>query len=477
MLRRISPIVLLLALAGVLLTGCAGAKTGETGQVPESASLAPADALAYATVTTDEGSDQRQKTASLLERIPGLRDGLAGSVASGLREQGIDWDVDVRPALGPELVVVATADKQPLVLVQPEDESKLEALLDKSDTTYVRGTVDDWQAVAQSQSALDAYRAALRSGTLEGVERFTDGFEALPADSLARVWVDTGRLSKELGQVVDTKSEIDLGLDWLAAALTAKDDGMLLTVATRTPGGSDTRYQPELFARVPADAVAALSFGGTQGLLDRVQGSVSVDELSKQIQRFTGVPLGRLVDSLRGEGALYVRKGGGGKLPEVTLVLAPPDPDKTWETLNDLARTLARQAQGTVTVRTEDGREVRRVVLGDVTISFARLDEKTLIVTTGADGIRTFAADGAKLVDSEAFARASEAVDMTPGERTRGFLYVDLDGVLPLVGAASSGSEVPADAKDVLSALDSFVLRGTGEGEVTQLQGFLRLND
>jgi hypothetical protein len=236
MLRRISPIVLLLALAGVLLTGCAGAKTGETGQVPESASLAPQTPLAYATVTTDEGSDQRQKTASLLERIPGLRDGLAGSVASGLREQGIDWDVDVRPALGPELVVVATADKQPLVLVQPEDESKLEALLDKSDTTYVRGTVDDWQAVAQSQSALDAYRAALRSGTLEGVERFTDGFEALPADSLARVWVDTGRLSKELGQVVDTKSEIDLGLDWLAAALTAKDDGMLLTVATRDAG-------------------------------------------------------------------------------------------------------------------------------------------------------------------------------------------------------------------------------------------------
>jgi hypothetical protein len=66
---------------------------------------------------------------------------------------------------------------------------------------------------------------------------------------------------------------------------------------------------------------------------------------------------------------------------------------------------------------------------------------------------------------------------MTPGERTRGFLYVDLDGVVPLVGAASSGTEVPADAKDVLSALDSFVLRGTGEGEVTQLQGFLRLND
>ena len=322
MIRRIAPLVLSFALSGVLLTGCAGAKSGETGQIPESASLAPADALAYATVTTDEGSEQWQKAASLLERVPGLRDGLTSSVASGLRDQGVDWSADVRPALGPELVVVATADKQPIILVQPQDEAKLEALLDKTDTTYVRGTVDDWEAVAQSQGALAAYRAALRSGTLDGVARFTDGFEALPADSLARVWLDTARLSKELGQVVEqASSEVDLGLDWLAASLSARDDGLLLTLAMRTPGEGDTRYEPELFADIPADAVAALSFGGTQGLLDRVQGNVPVDELSKQVERFTGVPLERLVDSLRGEGALYVRKGS--KLPEVTLVLAP----------------------------------------------------------------------------------------------------------------------------------------------------------
>ena len=476
MIRRIAPLVLSFALSGVLLTGCAGAKSGETGQIPESASLAPADALAYATVTTDEGSEQWQKAASLLERVPGLRDGLTSSVASGLRDQGVDWSADVRPALGPELVVVATAERQPIILVQPQDEAKLEALLDKTDPTYVRGTVDDWEAVAQSQSALAAYRAALRSGSLEGVARFTDGFAALPADSLARVWLDTARLSKELGQVVEqASSEVDLGLDWLAASLSARDDGLLLTLAMRTPGEGDTRYEPELFADIPADAVAALSFGGTQGLLDRVQGNVPVDQLSKQVERFTGVPLERLVDSLRGEGALYVRKGS--KLPEVTLVLAPADPDKTWATLNDLARKLAEQANGSVTVHTEDGREVRRVALGDFTVSFARLDEKTVIVTTGQDGIRTFASDGAKLVDSEAFTRAAEAIDMAPGERTRGFVYVDVDGVLPLVEAASGASEVPADVKDVLSSLDSFVLQGTGEGDVAQLQGFLRLND
>lgn len=476
MARRALLLLTLLLTTSVLLTGCAGARSGDTGQIPESASLAPADAIAYATVVTDEGSEQWQKAAAVLERIPGLHDGLTGSVASGLHDRAIDWSADVRPALGPELVVVATAAKEPIVLVQPEDESKLEALLDKSDMTYVRGTVDEWQAVAQSQKALDAYRSALASGTLDGVARFTDGFEALPADSLARVWVDTGRLSKELGQVAgQAGANVELGLDWLAAALSARDDGMLVTLAMRTPGAGDTRYDPELFSRIPGDAVAALSFGGTQGLLDRVQGSVPVDELSKQIQRFTGVPLERLVDSLRGEGALYVRKGA--KLPEITLVLAPPDPDKAWGTLDDLARRLAEGAKATLTVRTEDGREVRRVALGDVTVSFARLDGKTLIVTTGSEGIRTFASDGPKLVDSEAFKRAAEAVDMDPGEPTRGFVYVDVDGVVPLVRAASGGASVPGGVDDVLSSLDSFVLQGTGNGDVAQLQGFLRLND
>jgi hypothetical protein len=473
MLRRISPIVLLLALAVILLTGCAGAKSGETGQIPESASLAPADALAYVTALTDERSDQWEAAASLLGRIPGLQDGLSGVASASLGKEGIDWTNDVRPALGPELVVVATADREPIFLVRPESEAKLDALLAKSDTPYVRGKVEGWETLARSQAALDGYRSALGAGTLDGVSRFREGFEALPAESLARAWVDLSRLSKELGAVTGEAHGVDLGLDWLSAALTAKDNGVLLTLGMRTPGDGDTRYEPVLFGRIPADAVAAVSFGGTEKALDRVQGSVDVDGAAKQIERFTGVPLGRLVDSLSGEGALYVRKGG--KLPEVTLVLAPPDPDEAWNTLDDLARKLAEQANASVTVRTEDGREVHRVTYDDLTVSFARLDSDTLIATTGSDGIRAFASDGPKLVDSDGYTRAAESVGTTPGDRTRGFVYVDLDGILPLLEA--TGTDVPQEARDVLASLDSFVLQGTGEGDVAQVQGFLRLND
>lgn len=451
-----------------LATGCAGAKATASA-IPDSASLAPADALAFATVTTDEGSDQWKQAASLLERIPGAADGVSSSLGPALRGEGLDWANDVRPALGPELVVVATAKQQPIVLLRPEDEAKLDALVAKSDTEVVRGTVDGWQALAQSQAALDDYRAALAKGTLADDDAFTRGFEALPADALARLWADTVSLSKAL-PLSGQGSSSDLGIDWFAAALSAEDDGVLLTFAARTPGGGDTRYEPVLFRRVPADAVAALSFGGTQGLLDRIQGAVPLDGVSGEIEKLTGISLRSVVDALSGEGVLYVRPGGA-KVPEATLVLRPPSPSKTWDTVDRLARKLAEQAKTTVTVQTENGVEVRKVVTDQATVAYARVGD-TIVVTTGTEGIRTFLADGPKLVDSEAYKSAAASVDL--GERTRGFLYVDVDGLLPL--AEQAGAKVPPDAKDMIAALDSFILQSTGKGDVTTVSGFLRLN-
>ena len=471
MLWRALPIACLLA-SLILATGCAGASS-TASSIPESASLAPADALAYATVSTDESSDQWKNATSLLERIPGAENGVSGSIGSALGEQGVDWAKDVRPAIGPELVVVATADQQPIVLVQPSDEAKLDALLAKGDTNYVRGEVDGWEALAQSDAALAGYRAALDKGTLEGVEGFTEGFDVLPSEALARVWVDTARLSKDIGRLVEQAStEVDLGLDWLAAAVSAESDGVLLTLGVRMPGGGDTRYEPKLFERIPADAVAAVSFGGTQKILDRVQDTADLDKVAGVVKRVTGLSVKDLTDALSGEGALYVRPSGT-QVPEVTLVLRPPDASKTWDTLVRLGRQLAEQARTTVTVRTENGIEVRRVVTDQSTVSYARLDDDTMIVTTGDAGIRGFLADGPKLVDSDGYERAAEAVDM--GKRTRGFAYVDVDGMLPLVEQV--GGAVPPDGKDAIASVDSFILQASGDGDVSTLSGFVRLSD
>ena len=46
--------------------------------------------------------------------------------------RGLDWETDVAPALGPEVVLVVTADTRMIVLLEPESEAKLDALLAKT---------------------------------------------------------------------------------------------------------------------------------------------------------------------------------------------------------------------------------------------------------------------------------------------------------------------------------------------------------
>ena len=96
------------------------------------------------------------------------------------------------------------------------------------------------------------------------------------------------------------------------------------------------------------------------------------------------------------------------------------------------------------------------------------------IVTTGTEGITEFTGHGAKLASSDTYRRAADEVGL--GSRTGGFLYVDLDGLLPLIEQVS-GQEVPADVRPAVEGLDSLVLRSSGGGETSTLTGFLRLND
>jgi hypothetical protein len=170
---------------------------------------------------------------------------------------------------------------------------------------------------------------------------------------------------------------------------------------------------------------------------------------------------------------LYVRRGN--PVPEVTLVLAPPDVDQAFDSVNRIAESIARQEGTTVRSTTEGGRQVQIVEAEGVKVRYARIDD-AVIVTTGSRGIDDFVSDDAKLTSSDAFERAAEEVGLDG--RTGGFLYVDVDGVLPLVDDLAGGDEpVPADARDVVESLDAFILESSADGDVTTLTGVLRLND
>ncbi len=302
-------------------------------------------------------------------------------------------------------------------------------MLAKSDEEVVRGEVEGRVALAETDADLVEYRAALERGTIEDDEAFVAGLDALPDESLGLVWVNMAVLTDELSSLVEdaTQEEVELGIDWLSASLSAEDDGLLIAMGMRTPDGGDTHYEPELFRRVPADAVAAVSFGGTQGTLDRLQGQIDLDELSRSIEEATGVSLDGIFEALSGEGVLYVRPGAD--VPDVTLALAPPDPDETWSTVDRVARKLATEMQTEVTTTIENGVEVSQLVVDDVTIRYARLDADTIVVTSDEDALALLTGDGAKLADSEEFRQAAEDVGLE--DRTKGFVYVDVDGLLP----------------------------------------------
>ena len=468
-----APLTLVVLVVALVASGCA-APIEATGSVPASAKLAPADAFAFVTLVTDDTSEQWEKADRLLALFPDARIEVLGAVRTELAHEDLTWKADVAPALGDELVVVVTAARKPVLLVQPESAEALAALIAQSDDPLVQGTVSDWTALAETQAELDAYRAALGRGTLDGVASFSDAMTGLPEEALVRGWVDFAALARDLASAFEQSGvQGELGVDWLAAALTAEDDGVHLSVGVRTPGGNGSSYEPELFERVPADAVAALSFGGTQGTLDRIEGAVDVRAVSSALEDAVGVSLDGLLEALSGEGLLYVREGGE-DLPEVTLVLAPPDPAKTFDTVDRIVRRFAEQLGEPVRTRVDGGRTVHELRLDADTLTYARLDDPdSVIVTTGPSGIADFLGEGSKLVDAEAFTTAADRIEL--GDRTRGFAYVDIDGLVPLVESLAGPEAMPAEAREVLGTLDSLILQGSGEGETTTLSGFLRV--
>jgi hypothetical protein len=444
--------------------------------VPDSAALAPADATAFVTIDTDTTSEGWANTGHLVDLVPGARKALDRALASGVGDNGLTWGKDIRPALGKELVVVLTHDNKPIVLLQPGDKAAFRRVADSGPDKAFIAEVEGWQAAAGTQGDLDAYRKALAGGTIQGNDRFRTAMEGLPGNAIARSYLNGANLMDSVRQLAAVKDGKDgLSLDSLSAAVVPEKDGVLLTATVKTPGGSDgTSYEPKLLDRVPADAVAALSFGGTQKAFDRIRGNTDLDGITKAVEDATGVSLDRLTNLLSGEGMVYLRAGAA--IPEVTVVLAPPNLDDAYASVDTLVGKVAKAMDAEIKDLDQDGVAVRKLDVGAVNVSYAKLDD-AVILTTGASGIRLFREGGDKLRSAEGFKRAAAKIGL--GDRTSGFLYVDVDGLLPLVEGVADAADttVPDGARDALKAFDSVILTATSASDgVATLSGFLAMN-
>src|SRR4051812_30339639 len=275
-MRRLLPFVVLAA----LLAGCGSAsKTSSSGgSVPAGANVVRRGVLVFVSVDSDTGSSQWQQLDELAQKFPG-RDQALKHLQQQFTAQGVDYDNDVKPALGPEVDVAAFSGKDAIAmavaLTKPDDPAKFKALVAKlnaSNDKAVYREVNGWYLLSHSQAAIT--QALAGGDTLAGDADFKQAMDKLPADSLVKVYADGQRLNTAVkrsaaGQVDPSMLGVDK-LRSLAASVTAEDEGLHVHAASSGGPAGAADFASALIGGVPGDAFALLDFKG-EGTTDQLE--------------------------------------------------------------------------------------------------------------------------------------------------------------------------------------------------------------
>lgn len=484
-MRRLLPFLVLAA----LLAGCGSStKSSSTGgSIPAGASEVRAGALAFVSVDSDLGSDQWQQLDELAQKFPG-HDHAVAQLKQQLTQEGVDYDQDVKPALGPEVdvAVAGGTDSSPQVvaLTKPDDADKFKALVAKlnaKDTSGDRAVyreVDGWYALSDSQAAIDNVLGG--DSPLAGDANFKEAMGKLPGDALVKAYVDGPRLNTVISA---SASQGDggfdpsaLGLDklkYVAASASAEDEGVRIRGASSGGQTGAADFASALIGGVPSDAFAFLDFKGegTTDQLQRLKSNPQAARAIAQLEKEYGVTLDELLSLLGGEVAFYARSGIG--IPELTLALDPKDATAALNTLDKLATKLAAETGGTVQSGTQGGHPVKTVNLGRFAIHYGTVDGNVLI-TSGVSGIADYG-EGDDLSGSADFKEAKDTAGMP--DSTGGVIYLDLKDALPMLEALASlsGQDLPSSTTDNLRPLRSFLAWSNVSGETRTFDAFLAI--
>src|SRR4029079_15954763 len=150
-------VALVLVVAALLLpaVGCGeGASSGAAG-----ASVAPAATQVFVSVDTSFDSSEWEAGRSLLAKFPD-GDRAVAWILGELGGKGVDFEQDVKPAVGPEtdfVVLDVTGNGKLVGLTQPEDKAQLDALLVKRREPLVSREIDGWVAFSDTGANLDEF--------------------------------------------------------------------------------------------------------------------------------------------------------------------------------------------------------------------------------------------------------------------------------------------------------------------------------
>lgn len=434
--------------AAVVITaaGCGGAGGNSPGSagLGGAASIVPADAVAFVALDTDASSGQWQAVDELLQKFPGHDQLLSQLQQSFEQRTSLSWADDVKPALGNELDVAALpggsagAKPQLVVLTQPADATKFGALLQKlqagSNGGLVSRQINGWTATSETSAALDAVQGA--TATLATDNTYQDAIGKLGNDALVRAYANGAEAQQLLGSLpgqTHVPAVTPLAFQWGAADVVAVPDGLKVEAYARAAPPVATNLQPSSAAQlpvqpyaahlvdeIPAGALFVADFQVAPGEFEYTD----LSKLPKPIQQLLqAVPQlsGELDSILGGETAIYVRPSL--PVPEVTLATQPLDTQAAVDALDSVTSALKGAAAGAAGPLG---------ALGGVQVFHATLGGQ-LVVSTSQAGIDDFRSAGEKLAADSAFKGAVAASGMP--EQTTGFIYVNLENVLPLVQA------------------------------------------
>jgi hypothetical protein len=480
--RRLS----VLFLSAALLAGCGGG--GGSKQVaspgsstPGGASVAPLSTPFLLRLNTAFDSPQWQVFDRLLRKFP---DGT--KFYSSFAGQGVDFNNDVKPALGSEtdLLALTLQDLNSgafLGLTQPQNEAKFLALLTKNDNTpSVSEQIADWHVIADERATIDRFKQARNEGVLSGSPAYKEAMAELPANALATLYVNGNVLTREIAKRAKTTAGPVPGVGriaWLSGALTAQERGLALDFRVKGDELAASPFTAELPAEVPAGVSLFVDFKGLDAALDQLKRSPALQKQLGSAEQALGGILDEVIGLFKNEGAFYIRPGATGN--EYTLVLKVDDEAAAGATLDKLGTLVGAFAQKAPEQVDVAGVSAKKIAVGKGAVYYAVFDGK-LVLTNAEGAIRGLKGGGQRLAGSQAWQDAKTSAGLP--DQTVGIFYADVQKLLPLIeklqassssGTGSSSKPLSPEAKRNLAPLGTVLLYGAVNGNVATAKGFV----
>ena len=487
-------------LALAFAAGCGGSGGSSSsgggsssGGVPaDGAAALPATTAVFVALSTQFHSEQWKQIEALGAKLPAYETLLKQGRAQ-LAQQGLDFDQDVRPALGPEvdLALLEVKDSPHYVVVtKPDDPAKLDALVAKAKPPVARADVNGYAVLAETKALADSASSA--TSHLSDDPGFKEAMGALRGGEVVRLYVSGAPVQSALQTSVAKSSsgsstfKLPAGasvgkLDWVAASAEAQSDGVRIDGAVKTePAPAIEPFSAELPKEFAAGAALYADFAHldrtAKNALDALGKSApSLNQQLGQLEGVSGLSLDKdVIPLLANEGAVAVYPSAD-KTPTIVLALEVDDEAKVEKLLDQLGAIVALaggSGAAPTAVSVPGFPNAKQLKLGTTTIVYGVANGR-LVVSNAAAGLGDVGGSGPKLADDALFKAAEDGAKMP--DQTAGFLYADLKTGLPLLSglAQSSGTKVPPAVDQNTGALRSALFYATVDGDLLRVAGFV----